>query len=84
MPKQELELVKEYAKLSSITAEALSGLKDAIKEMNDTNVLHTQTLKENSTAIGNIEKFWGKIVFILVVAIAVLAGLEKFGKLLGL
>ena len=84
MPKQELELVKEYAKLSSITAEALSGLKDAIKEMNDTNVLHTQTLKENTTAVGSIERFWGKIVLILVVAIAVLAGLEKFGKLLGL
>lgn len=84
MPKQELELIKEYAKLSTITAEALSGLKDAIKDMNDTNVLHTQTLKENTNAIISIEKFWGKIVLILVVAVAVLAGLEKFGKLLGL
>ena len=77
-------LVEEYARLSTQTSEALNGLKGAIKEMNDTNVLHTQKLGENTTAINNIEKFWGKIVFILTIAIAVLAGVEKLGKLLGL
>jgi len=82
--KQELELTKEYARLATTTADALLSLKDAVSDMNETNILHVSTLKENTTAIANIERFWGKIVLILVIAIAILAGVEKFGKLIGL
>ena len=77
-------LEREYATLAQKTADALVGLQGAIKDINDTNVLHLQFQQEQIKAIGNIEKFWGRIVFILVIAVAILAGLEKFGKLLGL
>lgn len=77
-------LIREYVMISTKTNEALTGLKDAIKEMNHTSVLHTQKLSENTVATKSIEKFWGRIVLILVVAITILAGVEKVGKLLGL
>lgn len=70
--------------ISLRNSEALEGLKGAIDKINDTNILHLNALQKNTEAILAIEKFWGKIVLILVTAISVLAGAEKvlglFGK----
>lgn len=85
------KLEKEYIELGNRTAEALEGLQEAIRDMNDTNILHaktlqanTQVIENNTKAVTDIEKFWGKIVFILTIAIAMLAGVEKIGQLLGI
>lgn len=78
------KLEKEYIELANRTATALEGLQGAIKDMNDTNILHNSLLENNTKAISDIEKYWGRIVFILTIAIAILAGVEKIGKLLGI
>lgn len=38
---------------------------------------HTEILTLNTEAVKNMERFWGKIMFILVLAIITLAGADK-------
>lgn len=83
-------LDEHYRIVDERIAEALEGIKDAVEQINDTNVLHAQTLKDNTqalissnNAILNIKEYWGGIVKWLIIALIVLAGGEKVIKLLG-
>lgn len=78
------DITKEYVALSTRTAEALEGLKSAIHDINETNILHKQSLQENTKAVQSIERFWGNIVKWLTIGMIILAGAEKFSKLLGI
>lgn len=84
------KLEKEYTELATRTSIALEGLQKAIADINDTNILHvkalesnTKTVENNTKVVQNIKDFWGKILFILVIAVVILAGVEKFSNLLG-
>ena len=77
-------LSDEYDDSPNRIAKALEGIESAMHDINDTNILHLQAINNNTKAVENIEKYWGKIVFVLTIAIIALAGFEKIGKLLGL
>ena len=79
-----MELVKEYARLSTQVARGLEGIENAVVAINDTNVLHKTALEANTEAIKNIKSYWGLITKWLVIAVIILAGVEKAGKLFGL
>ena len=78
------QLLSEYSRLSERVVDALTGVKEAIKDMNESNILHSEAIKANTQAIKNIDQRWGKILFFLVAALAILAGAEKVIKLLGM
>lgn len=78
-----MELTKEFVSLSTRTSIALEGLQDAIKDMNDNNVLHANAINRNTEAIKVVTRFWGWIVSALVLAIIVLAGAEKILPYIG-
>ena len=68
------ELIEHQYKVNLETREMF---RQALEEINKTNQEIKVAIQMQATAITNIEKFWGKIVFILVVAVSLLAGAEK-------
>lgn len=84
-------LDEHYRMVDESLAESLKGIKEAVKQINDTNILHVKNLDNNtqaiiamSKAILDIKEYWGTIVKWLIIALIVLAGGEKVVKLLGL
>ena len=77
------DLTKEYAILSTKVSMSLDGLQVAIREINDNNVLHRQALEKNTQAIVDIKGHWAKLLWVVVVALIVLAGAEKAITLIG-
>lgn len=53
------------------------------KEMSETNKCVAETLKNNTNAVASIEKFWGRIVIILVGVLSILAGVKSIGDVIG-
>lgn len=85
------QLPQEYENVDTRIAVALEGLRDGVKQINDTNVLHmsllqanVETLKNNTAVIGSIDKLYGTIVKWLIMALIVLAGAEKILKFIGI
>jgi len=68
------ELIEHQYKVNLETREMF---RQALEEINKTNQEIKVAIQMQAMAITNIEKFWGKIVFILVVAVSLLAGAEK-------
>jgi hypothetical protein len=75
--KEYIRIIKEYARLSAMTSKALEGLEEAIRDINDRNVVHVKALENNTEAVDAIRDYWGKIMKWLVLTVIVLAGAEK-------
>lgn len=63
--------------LSAAHTASYAGLEAALSKLNDTNVLHMEVLRANTSAIDNIQKFWGRLLMMLAGAVVMLAGAEK-------
>jgi len=71
------DITREYAVLSSRTASALEGLQDAIKDLNDSNILHNKALEGLSNEINVMSSKWWNLIVIMSGALVVLAGANK-------
>jgi len=81
------ELTTKFIDLSEKNIQALDGLKEAIGKINDTNTLHAAKTAEVSkhvdklvTSVEIMSKMFSKILWVLVLAIVILAGAEKVLK----
>ena len=79
-----IELIREYAELSTQVAKGLDRIGVAVEQINHTNILHKTALESNTEAIKNITSYWGTITRWLIIALIILAGVDKASKLLGL
>jgi len=68
------ELIKHQYK---VNLETRDMFREALGKINETNQEIKVAIQLQAVAINNIEKFWGKIVLILVMAVSLLAGAEK-------
>jgi hypothetical protein len=73
---------KNNSTLQNIASFNESILKVA-REMSETNKRVVEVLEKNTTAVAAIEKFWGRIVIILVSVLSILAGVKSIGDILG-
>ncbi len=78
------KLADENLKHIKSIDETLIAIKDNLNEIRKTHESINSILIKNTSAIESIEKYWGNIVKILVIAIAVLAGAEKVLKVLNI
>lgn len=62
------------SKNNALTAQALENLTINIQKLNDSNILHHEGI-ENRLDILN--KWWFKVIILLIIALAMLAGIEK-------
>ena len=74
------QLIISHGRVCSLT----TGVKDALHQINETNVLHTMELTNNTQAIKSMTKvskailtFIGGVFILLIIALIVLAGAEK-------
>lgn len=79
-----IELNKEFAKITQYNTEALKGLKDVIRDVNDTNILHTEAIKGLSNEVNTMATKWWKLIMFLSGALVVLAGVTKVKELVTL
>lgn len=80
-------ILKNQDHLGRIVADstnALSGVREAINKVNDTNVLHANKederyaiLKKNTEIIDRFIRLFSYIVILLIIALIVLSGAEK-------
>ena len=68
------ELIKHQYK---VNLETRDMFREALGKINETNQEIKVAIQLQAVAINNIEKFWGKIVLILAMAVSLLAGAEK-------
>ena len=59
-----------------------SAMFEIAKEMREINKGIVDTLKQNTTGLLALEKFWGRIVMFLIGVLAILAGARGLGDLI--
>ncbi len=77
------ELVKRQYEMNVETHRILDELSGTSKTMQHILEAVNATLAVNTEALKNNEKYWGKIVWVMVVALCLLAGAEKIGQFIG-
>lgn len=94
------EFLNKYIEQSNKTVEFMTRINTNLKQLNDNNVLHRNTLEEGTKATSEAViafksavdqqnknfSFWKKIILLMTVAIIILAGVkvDEISKLLGL
>jgi hypothetical protein len=85
-----IKLLERQYELNRETIEILQCLKETQKNMNETTKSIDSTLssiddvlKVNTQALQATQSFYGKIMWVLVIAVILLAGAEKALKFLG-
>jgi hypothetical protein len=68
-----VELKNGVARIGDIA----DSLKDLIVQNNDAIKVNNENIKINNIAISSIEKFMSKLLYLLVIAVIILAGAEK-------
>lgn len=75
---------KALEKQAEVFEKSMTGIEKAIKEINDTNMLHTKTIsklhhsiEKSIVAVENNSKFFRKIIILLVSALIVISGASK-------
>ena len=77
------EVNKENQTILHAIASTNDSILNVAKEMGETNKCVMKTLDANTSAVIAIERFWGRIVIILVAVISVLAGVKSVSEILG-
>lgn len=82
LEKEFLKNQRDMIKTNSGVANALHGIKDAIKEVNETNRLHRASFIELKGAVISSNKLFYIAFILLLAAIIILAGVEKLPNLI--
>ena len=64
-------------------SQTTKSMAEVAKEMKAVNEGVSKTLERNTLQVESLTKFWGRITYILILAIILLAGVRNIGELLG-
>jgi len=64
-------------------SQTTKSMAEVAKEMKAVNEGVSRTLERNTVQVESLTKFWGRITYILILAIILLAGVKNIGELLG-
>jgi hypothetical protein len=77
------ELLKKQYEINSSMNKSLEQLTELNRDMKRALDTINQTLVLNTQELTNQRTYWSKIVWVLIVALIILAGVEKAGQLFG-
>ena len=66
--------ISSMSKNNALSAKALENLTENIQKLNDSNILHHTAIEERFDVF---TKWWFKVIIVLIIMLAMLAGIEQ-------